>query len=253
MSDQQETTLDYLFQDIISIEQPAKGFRFGIDAILLAASVASTKKINILDVGCGVGTVSLALAQRIEECRIMGIDKQHPYVRLASKNIKENLFQHKIEVLWAEIEKPPPRLAAASYDVVVTNPPFFEPNNARPSPQELKARANHFTAEMNLAKWLNFCLLMLKSKGFCYLILPAKDLGNVISILHAKAGWCEVFPIFSKSGQPASRVIIKCQKNIKGDDILYQGLVIHNADGSYTNEAAKVIHGGKALAIGQDQ
>lgn len=56
-------TTDGFLNGALQIEQPATGFRAGSDAVLLAAAVAAataTGKLNVLDVGCGVGTPAFA-------------------------------------------------------------------------------------------------------------------------------------------------------------------------------------------------
>ena len=60
-------TDDMFLGETLSVLQPSKGYRAGIDAVLLAATVnaAVDQEIKVLDLGAGVGVVSLAVAARL--------------------------------------------------------------------------------------------------------------------------------------------------------------------------------------------
>ena len=60
----------------ICIRQPAKGYRAGIDPVLLAASVPAKKGQRVLELGTGVGTAALCLHARVPEVLLTGVDIQ---------------------------------------------------------------------------------------------------------------------------------------------------------------------------------
>ena len=81
----------------IKIWQPKKGYRAGIDPILLAASVNVVEGQKVLDLGCGVGTASFAIGYRIKNVELYGIEVQKSFADLAELNSKENGIELKLE------------------------------------------------------------------------------------------------------------------------------------------------------------
>ena len=78
-----ETTNDLFLGGKVTALQPAKGYRAGIDAVLLAASVPAKAGETVLELGCGVGVASLCLAARVEGVEITGVELQPEYAALA--------------------------------------------------------------------------------------------------------------------------------------------------------------------------
>ena len=78
-----EFTKDSFLGGGIRIWQPKKGYRAGIDPILLAASVNVSAGQKVLDLGCGVGTASFAIGYRVKNVELYGIEIQKVFVDLA--------------------------------------------------------------------------------------------------------------------------------------------------------------------------
>ena len=70
--------------------QPRHGYRAGMDAVLLAASVPAEAGQAVLDLGCGVGTAGLCLARRVDGLRITGVELQPDLCALATENAARN-------------------------------------------------------------------------------------------------------------------------------------------------------------------
>ena len=97
-------SIDKILRGKISIIQSKKGFRYGFDAVFLAAFVngylrkLKKKKISLADVGSGVGTISLIIAYHNNEINITAIENNDSYVEMANENILRNNFQKKIRI-----------------------------------------------------------------------------------------------------------------------------------------------------------
>ena len=86
-------SIDEFLGGKLKIKQPLRGYRAGVDPVLLAASVNAYEGEHILDLGCGVGVASLCLSQRISGLNIYGIEIQGDYAALASENSKLNSLE----------------------------------------------------------------------------------------------------------------------------------------------------------------
>jgi len=233
---------NYLLDQKVVMFQDIKAYRTSSDAVLLSAMVDNIKDgAKILDIGSGVGGVSLCLAYRFSKAHITGFEIQPDLVALANKNAKENGFEN-LTYITHDIRQKKAPLDFCSVDVVVTNPPYGV--SGTKSPNKSKATA-HNIEDFSLEKWLKFCLKMLKPFGTLYLIHRAEALDEILSVLYAKAGDINVLPIFSKEGQNAKRVIIKAQKDSKAPLKILPPLIVHNSDG-HTKAAEAILRDGKS-------
>ena len=91
-------TRDCMLNGNVAIAQPKSGFRVGTDAVFLAASVGVNRG-RILDLGAGVGGVSLCLAARLNKVQITAVELDPVLVALAQKNIVANGFEDRLRVL----------------------------------------------------------------------------------------------------------------------------------------------------------
>ena len=73
----------------VKVLQPEKGYRAGIDAVFLAASIPIEPGQTALEAGYGVGVVSLCVAARVAGVHITGVEIASRYSILAEENIKK--------------------------------------------------------------------------------------------------------------------------------------------------------------------
>jgi len=238
--DKMAVTHDHLLQGAIAVTQPKSGFRVGTDAIFLAASVAMDKG-RVLDLGAGVGGVCLCLAQRLEAIKITAIELDPIMAALAEKNAAANGFSQRLRVLNADIAKMPPVLAA-SFDHVVSNPPYNYAAGTRPS-DRLRALA-HMGDGDALGDWVTAALWAAKPRGRISFICRA-DRGAELIHLFTAAGAGEIlqFALWPRPMVPAGRVIITARKGVAGPGAILPGLVVHNDDGGFTTEATAILKG----------
>ena len=70
----------------LRIRQPRRGYRAGVDPVILAASVPLRSGQSVLELGCGVGVASFCLAARVPDAVLTGIELQPDYAALAREN-----------------------------------------------------------------------------------------------------------------------------------------------------------------------
>jgi tRNA1(Val) A37 N6-methylase TrmN6 len=245
----EDATTDFLLNGRVSLAQPAHGYRVAIDPVFLAASVPAEAGDTVLDLGCGVGAASLCLAARVAECRISGIDADRKLVRLAGDNVLQNGLASRILILAGDLLRPPQRLEPGSFSHVMANPPYLRAGAATPSPRDVKARAN-IEGEADLAAWIRYALTMVQNKGTITFIHRADRLEALLALLVGRAGEMIVFPLWAGAGKDARRVIVQARKGVASPTRVAAGLVLHEADGRYTEAAQSVLRHGAALPMG---
>src|SRR3954451_24519895 len=79
-------TDDAILGGKLRLKQPARGHRFGHDAILLAAACPARAGEQVVDLGAGVGAAGLALAARVDGCAVTLVEIDPPLAALAAEN-----------------------------------------------------------------------------------------------------------------------------------------------------------------------
>ena len=249
MVDDLALTEDALLNGKVRLFQPEKGYRVAVDPVFLAAAVPALPGERVLDVGAGTAAAMLCLQSRLGDCKMVGIELQRDLLRIANANLEANGLHQQAEMIAGDLARLPPRLMAASFDHVMTNPPFLSKDGATPPPLQQRAGA-HMESTLDLAGWLKGCLVMLKNNGSLTLIHRADRLGELLHALEGKVGDIVIYPLWPKSdGRPAKRVLIQGWKGAKGPLKLAKGLIVHQDDGRYTPQAAAILRNGQAMPL----
>ena len=220
--------------------QPDTGFRAGLDAVMLAASVPAKSGQGCLELGSGVGTVSLCLAARVPGVAITGVEMDAGLVRLAADNAATNGADARF--VAADIFALPPELKR-DFDHVFCNPPFHGEGQASPD----AARAAALMDGGRLGDWLKLGLQRTVSGGFFTAILRADRLNEALAALPER-GVC-AFPLWPHAGEAPKRVIVQARKGSLAPCALLPGLVLHRENGDWTDESAAVLRRGEPLAL----
>ena len=221
--------------------QPKQGYRFGTDAIMLAAALAPHYGTRIADFGAGAGAVSVAAAHFLPQAHITAIEKDEVMTGCLAHNIALNNLNERVRALNDDITSLPSMLDD-SFDCVVANPPFHHPSGTRARNQR-RALAHHGD-EANLQDWIAAGLRLLKPKGYLVMIVRTDRTDDVmLALTQHKAGGINLQPLWPYSSSPAIRVIITAQKDTKAPFGVLQGLVIHHPDGALTARASQILTG----------
>lgn len=184
--------------------------KVGVDAVLLGAW-AGEKATRILDVGTGCGVISLMLAQRFPEALIDAIDIDESSVDEANLNFKNSPWSRRMKVWISEFPKRF-EIINEKYDLIVSNPPFFQSGISQPStPRE---RARHMD-KLSVFTLLEFSPKILKEDGILAMIFPSEFEEKVIET----ASHYSLFPkrickIKNREGKSEKRVMIELQKKL---------------------------------------
>jgi tRNA1(Val) A37 N6-methylase TrmN6 len=247
----EELSEDALLDGRVRLLQPRRGYRVALDPVLLAAAVRAEPGEQVLDAGAGTGAAGLCLAWRVPTCKVIGLELERGLQRIASQNVRLNQAEGRVDMLQGDVARPPPRLMAASFDHVMTNPPYLERGSASASPLPTRAAA-HVELGLDLAGWLQASLRMLRPNGTLTLIHRADRLDAVLAALAGRLGDLVVFPFWPDArNRPAKRVIVQGRKGSRAPLRLARGLVLHEAGGHFTAVAQGILRRGEPLDPGK--
>ena len=233
-------TFDSILKGSFRIYQQKEGYRVGTDAILLAASINPIKG-RLIDLGAGVGTLSIIIARKNNKIKIDSIEKDFNTFKLLSKNIKFNQLEESILPVYSDIKDLPTNYKGC-FDHVISNPPFYRKNKkiSFNNPKNL----GYYDENITIMEWIEISSLKLKNKGRITIIISTERMDEVIvSLKKCGVGEIIIFPIWSFFGDKSIRVIISGRKGVTSGMAILSGLVLYKKNGSLTDEAQKVMDG----------
>jgi tRNA1(Val) A37 N6-methylase TrmN6 len=235
-----QTTDDFL-GGRVKLAQPARGYRGGMDAVMLAAAVEPTQG-RAIEFGCGAGAALLCLAARAPALALVGIERQPEMAALARANAAANDVAERVEVIGADF------VALGDvgvFDAALMNPPFFDPAAGLVSPNPQKRQSAH--AETPLDHWINAAANRLTGGAILTLIHQAAALPEILAALDGRLGGVEVAPLWPRAGQAAKRVLVRARKGSRAPFALRPGLILHDAAG-FTAPAQAILMDGARFA-----
>lgn len=251
----QSTTVDAFLDGRLMLEQPAGGYRAGLDAILLAAACpmkpAATGRV--LDCGAGVGAVGLAIAIRLEQAEAVLIERDAGTAALARRNAARNGLSGRTRVVEADLTVPLSEHSdlagmAGTFDHVLANPPYFA-DDAGTRARDGQRRGAHSMSAGSLDRWIRFAAAMARGGGSLTLIHRTESLGEILTALENRFGAVRILPIQATASDKARRVIVSAVKGSRAPLTLLPALVVHGQDGAKYSPAVEDIVRGRAALV----
>jgi tRNA1Val (adenine37-N6)-methyltransferase len=229
----------------LRLSQPRKGYRFGIDPVLLAAFVQPRRRERVLDLGAGCGIIALLLAHRWPTLRLWGIELQAELARLAEQNVRRNSLDDRCTIFHGDAREFQSLFKERHFQRIVSNPPFRAPRAGRIALQPGRA-----LARQELALTLDD----LASAAAFFL-----GHGGILDFIHLPERLPEIFQVLSRKGLEPKRLrlvhsfpdsapemaLISARRGGRRGLKVLPPLVIFRSPGSYTAEVAGMLRGGQ--------
>ena len=207
----QKYTNDTFFNGQIQVKQDPSGYRFSIDAILLAYHANPRPGEKILDLGTGCGIIPLIISHRNPEFIIHAVEVQPALADLAVLNAKENQMQDRILIRCQDMKTLKPVDIGGPVDLVVCNPPYRRQKSGRINPIQQKAVARH-EIKATLFDVVQTARRLLRTAGRFVTIYTAERATDLISQMR------------SDHIEPKTMQIIHSAPNTEGKLILVEGI-----------------------------
>ena len=228
----------------VRLRQPAKGYRAGMDAALLAAAAGAQAGERVIEAGCGAGAVLMQMAARAPGVRWTGVERDPAMAALARENAVLN--ETDATIVEGDVAGGFRALGLEPFDRAVSNPPFFDNPGALRAPAAGKHGA--WMADDGLAAWTRFLLKAVREGGRIVVIHRADRLADLLALLGETAGSFSVRPVHPFADEPAKRVLVQAIKTGKAPLRLLPPLVLHDrSGGKHTTEAEAILRGEAAL------
>ena len=190
-----------------AVEDDACAMKVGTDGVLLGAWAELSNKCEsrVLDTGSGSGLIALMLAQRFPNACITGIDIDEKAVRQSMDNFSSSPWSSRLKAYCTSFQQYS-TTAQERYDLIVSNPPFFQQGLHCPDPQRTQAR---HTQTLPYEDLLRYSLWLLKPTGSLQLILPAQEEENILAMARQSGFFLQrICRIRGRAHKPCKRVLL---------------------------------------------
>ncbi|MBV8773240.1 MAG: methyltransferase [Deltaproteobacteria bacterium] len=234
-------TIDSILGGALIIVQPACGYRFAIDSILLGRFARPRRRARVLELGAGCGVVSIMIAALYQPAAVIAVELQPQLASMIAQNaaLNGNLA---VTATCADLRHSIPGLMPGAFDYVIANPPYRSERRGResPNPQRRAARSGDDTT---LKAFVSAAARYANRGGKVAMIFTASRTVELIAELKDKSLEAKrIRFVHSRAGEAATMVLIEARKAGGIEAVIEPPLFIHGPSGSYSDEARAILN-----------
>jgi tRNA1Val (adenine37-N6)-methyltransferase len=233
-------SVDSILGGRLTLIQPRDGYRFSLEALLLARFAKPNAGDKVLELGAGCGVVSLIIAALANPSKVAAIELQPRLAEMIKRNAALNRLE-KVESICADIrDRAIEGVERSSFDLVIANPPYRSPGAGRESPNQSRrlARAGH------LADFVRAASVYARPGAMAVFVFLAARSAELLSGLRANS----LEPRRIRFVHPfrdaaATSVLVEARKSAGVDLTVEPPLFVYSEQGRYTEETSRLLDG----------
>ena len=230
-------TEDSIWGREIRIRQPATGYRFALDALLLAHFLRTTREERLLEIGAGSGVVTVLVSAMQKFASVIAVEIQKELAEFCIQNFAANVVPN-ASVFNEDVKKL--GLEPHSFDLIYSNPPYRKTGTGKLNPSQQKAIARH-ELTLTLRELFESAHKLLKPSGRFALILPCfREKDFQMERNRLKMSLWEWRYVHSFVNEPPAFFLATSGKS-RVETKTYPSLVIYSEPGEYTPEMKKLL------------
>ena len=201
-----------------------------IDSLQSPINNQQQRKFRVLDVGTGSGLIAMMVAQRATTIDnittlIDTIDIDAGAAEQAKYNFEQSPWSNLLNIYQSSLQE---WQSEEKYDLIVSNPPYFQGSLKNPDAQ--RATARH-TDSLSYSELIKHSERLLKDDGMLALVLPIEAEEDILS-LAAAAGLLltHITYVHTKPGKPTKRILIALKKGTGNEKVSSNNFYIESED-----------------------
>lgn len=222
------------------IIQDKSRFCFGIDAVLLSGFAKVNEGEAVLDMGTGTGILPILLEAKTNGKQFVGLEIQPESAAMAERSVFLNELEEKIEIVQGDIKEASKIFGKASFNVVVTNPPYMTEHHGLQNEEEPKAIARH-ELKCNLEDVIREASAVLKPKGRFYMVHRPRRIPDIIELMRKYRIEPKriqmVHPFVDKA---ANMILVEGLRGANPMMTIEKPLIVYKEQGVYTEDIIRI-------------
>lgn len=236
----EDESTDLLLDGRLRVVQRRRGYRFSLDALLLAHFALLGPEDDLVDLGTGSGVLALICAARFGCRRVLGIDIQEGLVAMAGRSVQLNGLSERVEIRPGDVRYPESIGPPQSFSAALLNPPYRRLLSGRMNPDPEKAIARHEVAG-TAADFIAAAAFLLGPRGRLFAIYPASRMVELLTRMREK----RIEPkrvrlVHSRIGGGAEFVLVEGVKGGREGLKVLSPLFVRGRSGGYTRQMAGI-------------
>ena len=175
-------SVDGLLRNKVRVIQAQRGYRVSEDAIILTWFARPPATSQILDAGTGCGVIAFGLALKYPSATVIGLEIQESLADRALRGAVLNGLEHRVVIVRGDVRDADRLFRPASFDLVISNPPYHEQGSGRISTSQDKAVARH-QLMMPIEDLFRVSRTVLKPLGCLTTMYPAHRAGKMETVM----------------------------------------------------------------------
>jgi len=227
------------------VQQRVRGHRYSIDDQLTAHAAvhAAPHARRVLDLGAGLGSVTLCLAHALPEASIAAIEAQAISFALLTRNVVENGLTGRVHPTHGDLRETGALAAVATYgpfDLITGTPPYFLPGEATLPPDPQKAHAR-FELRGGVEAYLAAAARLLAPSGVAVICASVRQRARLEAAAPAVGlGLVTVRELVPRQGKAPLFVLATLRRGHAGPAALEPPFIARDAAGERTRDERSV-------------
>jgi tRNA1Val (adenine37-N6)-methyltransferase len=233
-------TLEDLERDGLKIIQKEKGFRFGVDAVLLSDFAKIRKNDLVMDFCTGTGVLPILLYGKSHAKEIMGIELQEEFAEMAKRSVALNHIEDKVKILQGDIREEKLLKSLPKFNVVTVNPPYKKENSGIINEKDALTIARH-EVSLNLEEVIRGARTVLKDQGRFYMIHRPERLADILTLMRKyRIEPKRLRMVYPNTKKAPTMVLVEGLRD-GGEFLKVEApLYVYNDDGTYADEIRRI-------------
>ena len=215
-----------------TVYQDLAAMKVGTDGVLLGAWANFAKAKNVLDIGTGTGLIALMATQKNTTAQIDAIEIDAQAYQQAKYNFGISPWQNRLQAFHTSLQN---YQSIHKYDVIISNPPYFDEDVQAKGMSRQTARN---TQSLSLKDLLFYSSNLLQNKGKLFLVLPKNKEEKLISLAQKHHLYPQrIVDVKGTNISPIKRILVElsgCQSDYKRSELIIE-ISRHNYTQDYIN------------------
>ena len=236
----EDESIDDLQLGGIHLIQKKDGFRFGVDAVLLANFANVKNNSRVIDMCTGTGIVPFILVGKTKASSITGLEVQEEMVEMANRSIKINELEDKMDFICGDLTNLQLLKSIKKADVVTVNPPYKLASSGIINPSDKNAIARHEIL-CTLEDVIVAARILLKDNGRFYMVHRPERLADIFCLMRKhRIEPKRVKMVHPNTTREPNIVLVEGQRD-GGKFMRWEApLYVYNDNGQYSDEIEKI-------------